>query len=123
MPKGTSKKLAQAIFDDWLAHMSQPTKITLQYGSFDGLPAEAKKAATGSEFGATFGGPNNSEFVVCVSNKTPADKLEQVIVHELVHAWSFSQAGDDLRENLEMVTDALASQMMSNRRKPRSWRK
>lgn len=94
---------------DWADFMNITTPFTVQYGSFDGLPEEAK--ATGDEFGATFGSPDNSQFIVCISDKCPPEKLDQVIVHELVHVHTFAQSGPDDRAAMEVATE-LAAQLV-----------
>lgn len=104
-----SPELAQSIAADWASFMEIPSeKFTLQVGSFDMLTEEAKWASTGDEYGVTIGSPENDRFIIGISDKCPPEKLEHVIIHELVHVYSFSAVGADERENMELLTDQLA---------------
>ena len=103
---------AKTIAAHWADVMGVTAAFTVQTGSFDGLPEEAR--ATGDEYGATFSAPSGGEFIVCISDKCPAEKLVEVIVHELVHVHTFSQSGADVREAMEVATELAAQLVRGN---------
>lgn len=106
----TDIEKVQTIVDRWrsVLAIADDLPILVQVGDVEEV-ARAYGMAYELALGFTIGNRDNTEFAICIDTKAIDDpKLEHVVVHELVHVWSFSQVGDDLRTNMEVLTDELA---------------
>lgn len=76
------------------------------------LPEEALADEKAPDaWAATIGNPDNTRFRIIVRPDTPWYKMEHIIAHEMVHVYSYSNCGNDLRANLELLTDQCALMM------------
>src|ERR1700691_2490899 len=94
---------------DWRKYLDLPNRLQIgvQVGDVSEFSANAGHGDDGLAF--TMGSPDNTEFELCFDPRVEGrDDLDQIVVHELVHVWSFSQCGDDPRTNMEALTDELA---------------
>lgn len=103
----------EGIARDWAEFMGITTPFEIQVGdlsSIEGITSEAHRiiAEQGHAHGVTIGAPDNSRFIVGIDAACPADKLEQVIVHELVHVHTFAQSGNDANDAMEVATELAA---------------
>lgn len=81
--------------------------VELQIGDFKDLPSEIE--APDDTSGVTLSYPSG-KFLVLISDKCPGAKLDEVLVHELVHVAAFAQCKDpgDTREAMETTTQIAA---------------
>jgi hypothetical protein len=100
---------------EWAEWMDVTASFTVQHGSFDGMEFPEPMRHSGHELGATFSSPDGKAFIVCISDKCPDEKLDHVIVHELVHVHTFEQSGPDEREVMETATDIAAQLVIDYR--------
>lgn len=95
--------------DDWRTYLAIPESVKIGVQIGDVRPFGELHGHGDDAWAFTMGNPENTEFEVCIDPRAlERDDLLQIVVHELVHVWSFSQVGDDPRENMEAVTDELA---------------
>lgn len=101
---------------EWAEWMDVTAQVQVQVGSFDEMAFPEPAHRTGHELGATFSSPDGKAFIVCISDTCPPEKLDRVIVHELVHVHTFEQSGPDEREAMEVATDLAAQLVLDYRR-------
>jgi hypothetical protein len=110
------KERLAALALEWRKYMNIPEtiKIGVQVGDVRDFSAAAGHGDDGLAF--TMSNPENTEFELCFDPRIEGrDDFEQIMVHELVHVWSFSQCGEDPRENMEAVTDELARMIIERK--------